>query len=151
MTCHLVNRVRQREIIIYVHKPNEKQINRRFKNNCCACSKPSNQRAKRALEKRASKLVENPKSLLTLKGQKTSEIVSEALKDLVRDREWTLFRGGVILTRVRICVGHRQHDKCRNQASLCGINRGVHTPRTFHHGIFIMLQQNEHPGIHLWP
>eukprot|EP00455_Lapot_gusevi_P051794 TRINITY_DN7807_c0_g1_i3.p1 TRINITY_DN7807_c0_g1~~TRINITY_DN7807_c0_g1_i3.p1 ORF type:complete len:351 (-),score=80.01 TRINITY_DN7807_c0_g1_i3:8-1060(-) len=44
--------------------------------------KPKNQKAKRALERRAPKLVENVKKSLVLKGTKTSEVVTLALKDL---------------------------------------------------------------------
>lgn len=44
---------------------------------------PRNQRAKRALKQRAPKLVENVKKGLLLKGPKTSEVVTKALKDIL--------------------------------------------------------------------
>ncbi len=47
-------------------------------------AKPKTQRAKRALEKRSSKVVENTKKSLVLKGSKTSDLITHALKDLVR-------------------------------------------------------------------
>ena len=45
--------------------------------------KPKTQRAKRALEKRESKIHENDKIAMFIKGGRTSEQVSQALKDLV--------------------------------------------------------------------
>ena len=47
-------------------------------------SKPKNQRVKRALEERAPKLVENEKSAMFIRGGRTSETVTQVLKDLVR-------------------------------------------------------------------
>lgn len=44
--------------------------------------KPKTQRSKRALEKREPKLIENDKSAMFIKGGHTSEVVSQALKDL---------------------------------------------------------------------
>jgi len=44
--------------------------------------KPKNQRVKRALEKRDSKLIENDKTALFIKGGHTSETVTQVLKDL---------------------------------------------------------------------
>eukprot|EP00741_Cyanophora_paradoxa_P006500 tig00001003_g6291.t1 len=44
--------------------------------------KPKNQRAKRALERRAPKLVENPKHSLVLKGKHTSGTITQVLTDL---------------------------------------------------------------------
>ncbi|CAI8048707.1 Ribosome production factor 2 homolog, partial [Geodia barretti] len=44
--------------------------------------KPKTQRAKRALETKAPKLVENTKSALFIRGGHTSETVTQALKDL---------------------------------------------------------------------
>jgi ribosome production factor 2 len=52
---------------------------------CWFISRPKTQRARRALKQKDPKLVENGKRLLTLKGQKTGDIVSQALKDLVSD------------------------------------------------------------------
>ena len=46
-------------------------------------SKPKNQRVKRALEERAPKLVENEKLAMFIRGGKTSETVTQTLKDLV--------------------------------------------------------------------
>lgn len=48
------------------------------------CRKPKNQRVKRALEAREPKAVENPRSCVCLRGNKTSEVVTTLLKDLVR-------------------------------------------------------------------
>ena len=48
-------------------------------------SKPKNQRAKRALEKREPKIVENDKIAMFIKGGRTSEIITQVLKDLVCD------------------------------------------------------------------
>ena len=45
--------------------------------------KPKNQRVKRALEKRAPKLIENTKTALFIRGGHTSETVSHVLKDFV--------------------------------------------------------------------
>lgn len=44
--------------------------------------KPKTRRAKRALEKRESKIIENVKTAMFIKGHNTSAIVNEALKDL---------------------------------------------------------------------
>lgn len=41
-----------------------------------------NQRSRRAMEEKAAKLIENPKSLLGIKGPKTSELITSILKDL---------------------------------------------------------------------
>lgn len=46
--------------------------------------KPKTKRARRALEKKAPKIVENPKSALFIRGQNTSAIVISALTDLYR-------------------------------------------------------------------
>lgn len=54
--------------------------------------KPKTQQAKRALEKRAPKLVENTKSALFLKGGHTSEIITRILKDF-----YALKKGNAIL------------------------------------------------------
>jgi hypothetical protein len=45
---------------------------------------PKTQRAKRALEARAPKVVENPKAALFLRGHHTSAVSTGALRDLVR-------------------------------------------------------------------
>ena len=45
--------------------------------------RPKTQRGKRALEQRAPKNVENTKTALFLRGGKTSELVTQAMKDLV--------------------------------------------------------------------
>jgi len=47
------------------------------------CRKPKTQKAKRAMEKREAKIVENPKTAMFIKGHKTSSIVTEVLTDLV--------------------------------------------------------------------
>jgi len=47
-------------------------------------SKPKSQRAKRELEKREAKIVENPKHALFLRGLHTSDVSAGVLKDLVR-------------------------------------------------------------------
>ena len=44
---------------------------------------PKTQRGKRALEQRAPKNVENTKTALFLRGGKTSELVTQAMKDIV--------------------------------------------------------------------
>lgn len=49
------------------------------------CSKPKNQRVKRALEDRAPKLVENSKKAMFIRGGKVSELVSQAMKELVSE------------------------------------------------------------------
>ncbi|XP_074655618.1 ribosome production factor 2 homolog [Tubulanus polymorphus] len=49
--------------------------------------KPSNQRVKRALEKRAPKIIENTKQAMFIKGGHTSEIVTLALKELYSYRK----------------------------------------------------------------
>ena len=46
-------------------------------------SKPKNQRVKRALDKRAPKIHENPKSSMFIRGGNTSETITQVLKDLV--------------------------------------------------------------------
>ena len=45
--------------------------------------KPKNQRVKRALEKRESKIFENDKTAIFVRGGHTSEIVTEFLAELV--------------------------------------------------------------------
>ena len=54
----------------------------------CSCvsflnRRPKTQRGKRALEERAPKVVENTKTALFLRGGRTSEMVTQAMKDLV--------------------------------------------------------------------
>jgi ribosome production factor 2 len=49
------------------------------------CSKPTTHRAKRALQAREPKLVENTKNTLFIRGRKTSAVVVNCMKDLVRD------------------------------------------------------------------
>jgi len=44
--------------------------------------KPANQRVKRFLENREPKAVENTKSAMFIRGEKTSEIITQVLKDL---------------------------------------------------------------------
>jgi hypothetical protein len=46
-------------------------------------SKPKNARAKRFLKNREAKVHENPKNTLVVRGSSTSQIVNDALKDLV--------------------------------------------------------------------
>lgn len=53
----------------------------------CAHRKPRNARSKRALEKRAPKAVENPKTVLFLRGTTCSQIVQDALGDLTQLRQ----------------------------------------------------------------
>ena len=43
---------------------------------------PKNKRKKRAMEARAPKVIENPKTQIVLRGTKTSPLVNDALKDL---------------------------------------------------------------------
>lgn len=45
--------------------------------------RPKTQRGRRAVEQRAPKIVENTKTALFLRGGRTSEIVTQAMKDLV--------------------------------------------------------------------
>ena len=45
--------------------------------------KPKNQRVKRALDDRAPKLIENEKTAMFIRGGRTSETVTQVLKDLV--------------------------------------------------------------------
>eukprot|EP00117_Sycon_ciliatum_P043200 scpid87948/ scgid31315/ Ribosome production factor 2 homolog; Brix domain-containing protein 1; Ribosome biogenesis protein RPF2 homolog len=45
-------------------------------------AKPKNQRVKRALEKREPKVIENPRLCLCIRGNKTTETVTDLLKDL---------------------------------------------------------------------
>lgn len=47
------------------------------------CSKPKNARAKRALAAREPQLVENEKTAIFVRGEKVSESVRDAMKDLV--------------------------------------------------------------------
>jgi ribosome production factor 2 len=51
---------------------------------CVPFRKPTTHRAKRALQAREPKLVENTKNALFIKGRKTSGIVTNCMKDLVR-------------------------------------------------------------------
>lgn len=51
------------------------------------CRKPRNARSKRALEKRAPKVVENPKTVLFLRGTTCSQITQDALADLTQLRQ----------------------------------------------------------------
>ncbi|OMJ09052.1 Ribosome production factor 2-like protein [Smittium culicis] len=44
--------------------------------------KPKNARSKRALDKRSSKVIENPKNTIFIRGSQTSQIIQNALKDL---------------------------------------------------------------------
>lgn len=53
------------------------------KNFLCDNRKPKNQRVKRALDDRAPKLVENEKTAMFIRGGRTSETVTQVLKDLV--------------------------------------------------------------------
>lgn len=46
-------------------------------------SKAKTQRGKRAIESRAGKVVENTKTAMFIRGGKTSEVVTQAMKDLV--------------------------------------------------------------------
>ena len=48
--------------------------------------RPKTQRGKRALGERAPKVVENTKTALFLRGGRTSELVTQAMKDLVSTR-----------------------------------------------------------------
>ena len=54
---------------------------------CCLLyvSKPKTQQGRRVLEARESKIIENTKQTMVMKGAKCSESVNNALKDLVRD------------------------------------------------------------------
>ena len=58
-----------------------------FTNDLCSdiiSRKPKTKRGKRALEEREAKINENTKTALFLRGTKTSEVVSQAMKDFVR-------------------------------------------------------------------
>jgi len=48
------------------------------------CRKPKTKRAKRAMEKREAKIVENPKSAMFIRGHNTSAVINEVLTDLVK-------------------------------------------------------------------
>jgi hypothetical protein len=48
--------------------------------------KPKNARSKRALEARESKEVEDPRTVIFVRGTHTGEVVNGAMKDLVRIR-----------------------------------------------------------------
>ena len=48
------------------------------------CRKPKNARAKRAMDKRAPREVENPKTTLFLKGGKSSNITHMASRDMAK-------------------------------------------------------------------
>ena len=48
------------------------------------CSKPKNQRSKRALEKRGPKLIENPKRAMFVRGGRISQTITNVMTDLVR-------------------------------------------------------------------
>jgi len=52
-------------------------------------SKPKTHKGKQFLEERAPKLIENPKKVMFISGNKTSEIVVRAMTDLV---SWKLIR-----------------------------------------------------------
>ena len=47
-------------------------------------SKPKNARSKRALEAREPKEVEDPRTVIFVRGTRTGEVVNGAMKDLVR-------------------------------------------------------------------
>lgn len=53
----------------------------------CICSKPRNARSKRIQEKKAPKVVENPKSALFLRGTSCSQVVQDALADIYSMRQ----------------------------------------------------------------
>lgn len=65
---------------------------------CIFCSKPKNQRVKRALEHREPKLVENAKITMLIRGGNTSEVITEALKELVS------------LTFLSVCITYAMHS-----------------------------------------
>ena len=52
----------------------------------CTIRKPKNARSKRALEARESKEVEDPRTVIFVRGTHTGEVVNGAMKDLVRSR-----------------------------------------------------------------
>lgn len=47
------------------------------------CSKPKTQRGKRIIEKREAKIIEDIKSAVIIKGGRTSDVVTDALKNIV--------------------------------------------------------------------
>jgi len=57
----------------------------------CLFRKPKNQRVKRALEKRESKIYENDKTAVFVRGGHTSEIVTQFLSELVIDKLFSLY------------------------------------------------------------
>jgi hypothetical protein len=46
---------------------------------------PKSKRTRRLMKKRDPKIIEGPKNTLIIRGQKTSDIINETLKDLVKD------------------------------------------------------------------
>ena len=59
--------------------------------------KPKTQRGKRAVERKEPKIFENVKNCMLVKGGNTSQLVTQALKELVRQR--TLLRVPTVLGR----------------------------------------------------
>lgn len=54
------------------------------------CSKPKNQKARRALEYKAPKLIENCKTAMFIRGSRSSQLVTQTLVDLVSRYMWSI-------------------------------------------------------------
>jgi ribosome production factor 2 len=62
------------------------------------CSKAKNARTKRILEERAPKIIENPKSAVFVRGNKTGQLLDAVLHDMVCRNRWVGPHG------VRCCI-----------------------------------------------